>query len=223
MQVLVVHHARHSCIVTDVDRDAVLKLCSALADFCFERLQSFVFAAAGRPILWSYGSDGTPLTSQQVFTKSSGAMKVHRRGGSAKEWLCQILFLRVLSLDGTVGSTVLFAVAQKSVPLLVELGHTGISIQHVVFDTAVFSVMKRQFEQYGEVRTSERAATMEDPVQAQLLPLSQWHVATSCGLHDGHNALKWAIHSEMNPDVLKEVYISLESARNSYSLLVEHM
>ena len=239
MQALVVHHARHSCIVTDVDRDAVLKLCSALANFCFERLQSFVLAAAGRPILWSYGSDGTPLTSQQVFTKSSGAMKVHRRGGSAKEWLCQILFLRVLSLDGTVGSTVplliepwpvasktgpgLFAVAQKSVPLLVELGHTGISIQHGVFDRAVFSVMKRQFEQYGEVRTSERAATMEDPVQAQLLPLLQWHVATSCGLHDGHNALKWAIHSEMNPDVLKEVYISLESARNSYSLSVEHM
>ena len=104
MQALIVQHARHSSIVSDGDRDAVLKLCSVLADFCFERLQSFVLAAAGRPILWSYGSDGTPLTSQQVFTKTAGAMTVHRRGGSAKEWLCQHLFLRALSLDGMVGA-----------------------------------------------------------------------------------------------------------------------
>ena len=160
MQELVAKHAVHSSIVADGDRDAVLNLCSVLHGFRFERLQSFVVAAAGRPILWSYGSDGTPLTSQQVFTKTAGAMTVHRRGGSAKEWLCQLLFLRVLSLDGMVGSTVplliepwpvasktgpgLLAVAQKSVPLLVELGHTGIAIQHVVFDRAIFSVMKRQ-------------------------------------------------------------------------------
>lgn len=228
----------HSSRVADEDRDDVSRSVSILLSNMEHRLRAFVAGAHGRPLLMTYGADGTPLSSVQTFTKQLGHRRIRRRGGSAGDWLCHMAFFRFLESDLASKSTVVlfepwpladkvsetcFVVTMHSIKLLRELGHRGIAIHHTVFDRAVYSSLRRMSDQYVEVRVAEVAETLEEPDRT-MLPMLTWSVGSPCGIHDGHNSLKWALHGEFQDvDMLKEIHIALEAARNSYSLLVEHM
>ena len=52
------------------------------------------------------------------------------------------------------------------------------------------------------------------------------NLVVSCGCcnHDAHNSLKWALHFYFQDlTLLKDMWITIESVRNSYGLLHQHM
>ena len=48
-------------------------------------------------------------------------------------------------------------------------------------------------------------------------------LGTACGLHDGQNALKWAVAPYAKGSVLKDTHIVIEACRNTMSALVGHV
>ena len=56
------------------------------------------------------------------------------------------------------------------------------------------------------------------------LSLMEWTLSTACALHDLHNALKWAMHSEFNDaQLMKEVFIAYASVRNGFDEIQQHL
>ena len=58
----------------------------------------------------------------------------------------------------------------------------------------------------------------------RLMELTDWFVATGCSNHDCQNALKWSLAPFLeSAEVLKDLYIVVESLRNAFGLLVRHL
>eukprot|EP00972_Heterocapsa_arctica_P094526 13939545-Heterocapsa_arctica.AAC.1 len=57
-------YAQASLAMTDEERREVFKLAEVGKYFLHERAKSFVRSAAGRPLLYSYMSDGTPMLTK---------------------------------------------------------------------------------------------------------------------------------------------------------------
>ena len=66
---------------------------------------------------------------------------------------------------------------------------------------------------------------MASPSPEQGLPsLLEWILDTGCCVHDVHNGLKWGLFAyTTDPQLIKDIYIVIESLRNAYSLLYSHM
>ena len=55
-------------------------------------------------------------------------------------------------------------------------------------------------------------------------PLLDWAVGTGCALHDASKALQWALSPfVVDKDMMKDLYIVIESCRSSFDLLVEYL
>ena len=54
--------------------------------------------------------------------------------------------------------------------------------------------------------------------------LFEWVVASGCCNHDSHNALHWGMHQQfLNQDLMKDVYVAIESPRGTYDKLHLHL
>ena len=125
-----------------------------------------------------------------------------------------------MALTHGKGAWAIFAAGRDFFPTLVQLGHRGISVVHVVFDRALYAPLRRHFAQHLELSTAQVCASDSSSVQGDLLPLLQWFVSSGCGNHDVHNSLKWAFHAHFqNTGLLHDVFVVIESLRNSYTQL----
>ena len=118
--------------------------------------------AQGRPLLFSYGADSTPLPA--LLSKVTQSFEVagsvhHRQAGTAVDFLAQIGFLkaRTASGDTVIGclasppralsagksSWNCFTAQGEFFPHLRRLVPKGIIVQHCAFDRALFSAMER--------------------------------------------------------------------------------
>ena len=141
------------------------KLTEVVKGFMTNKAKALVKAAGGQPVLYTYGSDGTPLMTQMRVTapKLTGNGRVVRRAGKAVEYLVQRAFLKSTTPSGDPLRTVLcvdplplaqgktawheFTACQRFFPILRTLGHTGIIISHAVFDRAMHSAISRKLMQ----------------------------------------------------------------------------
>ena len=122
--------------------------------------KQLVSSAGENPVLFSYGSDGTPMLTRATFTSKapSGSTTV-RRAGHAVEFLLERAFLKTVDGSGAERTVALFkpptpmnngkgawqcfSAACGFFPTLKRLGHSGISITHYCFDRALFSSLEK--------------------------------------------------------------------------------
>jgi hypothetical protein len=57
----------------------------------------------------------------------------------------------------------------------------------------------------------------------EILYLLDWFVSTGCGLHDANNGLKWSASQAGSPEIHRDVFVIVESLRNSFSMLHSHL
>ena len=209
--------------------------------FLWAKARSLVTRAAGKAILYSYGSDGTPLLAQSTSVTSlgDGSRRV-RKAGHAVEFLMQKAFLTFRSHSGEKQVQCLFrdpvnlssgksawhsfTAACQFFPMLRVLGHTGITLSHYVFDRALYSALSRRMQQRHSLYY-QVTANQEDEGRTTLGELTDWVLSTGCATHDTHNSLKWALSSVVpDPgDTVKKLFIVVESLRNGYDLLLGHL
>ena len=232
-------YSQTSASVPKDDTNGVFKLCICLKDFLKQNARDLVQDAADLPVLCSYSSDGTPIRTTMRITAALGKGTRRREGKATHEYLMQLAFYRSLDLGGdsktavvmtgpvplTHGksSNAIFACGRSFFKTLREDGHQGIAIHHYSFDRAGYESLLRLFKGL-HATLAPTYGDAGNPGSATLLDLMEWVVGTPCALHDGHNALKWALHMYFkDPQLLKDIYIIFRSLRESYDLIVDHV
>ena len=110
------------------------------------------------------------------------------------------------------------------------MGHGGIAVQHYSFDRAMHSCLVRRFKQHHALLASAAGGSTSH-TEAQRLStdlwapaMLEWVVDTACVNHDCHNGLKWGLLEWLeNAELMKSVFITIESVRNGHSLLEEEL
>lgn len=234
---LVCRLARASLVLDHTDVNRVERLCEAAKRFLFERAAALVRKASGLPILRCYSSDATPGTSEERrrMTSSLDPMATaDRRGKSTKDYLMQICWFKTVTPAGVTLRTPVFRDGQplsqgKTMwhlwqamrefgPTLAELGHTGLSIEFFCADRGCYESMETKVRQQHSLMTP---SAVEVP---ELSKMKQLFCSAACALHDGQNALKWALYFWMgDTSLMKDLHIIIASLRNSYEDLAGHI
>ena len=116
----------------------------------------------------------------------------------------------------------IWARAKSFFPIMAEQGRVvGISIHHFCFDRAIQSALQRRLTAYVDSVVADVAKT-QTAARSALLPLTHWCVGFGCANHDSHNGLKWSMQAQFaNKDLVSNVFIGIESLRNSYFQLCD--
>ena len=230
-----------SKVLTREEASVCAKLCEVGKAYLWAKARSLVAKAAGKAVLYSYSSDGTPLLAQSTTVASldDGRRRV-RKAGHAVEFLMEKAFLTTKTHTGqklvqclfrdpvqlSSGKTAwhAFTAACQFFPMLRTLGHTGIAVSHYAFDRALYSTLARRMHQRHGLYYKVTAHEANDGL-VSFEELTDWVVTTGCASHDTHNALKWALSSVVPDaaDTVKKLFIVVESLRNSYDLLLGHL
>lgn len=235
----------HSAVWRSFDTKETLqdqRLCAVLSDFMKRSSLRLVRGLGGRPVLFSYGADGTPMHVRSHYVAKLGPhTKVRRSGGSGCEFLMQNAFFRTTDALGrpmakalleppvpmTEGKTAwnYFVAATRFFPHCGDAGHgQGIKIAHYTFDRAIFASVLRKLKGHHAL-VLERQAQGKGPMEAEILRWCDWVVGTGCACHDTHNSLAWGLKPHLsNPDEdLKDVFAVIAGLRGGYGQLVQHL
>ena len=228
-----------------IDKDAAAtsaKLCEVAKAYLVRKAKAAVAAAEARAILWTYGSDGTPMLCQTtITTQVQGQRTAVRKAGQAVEVLIERAFIKTTNAAGDLVMACLVSdptpltqgkpswchctAAQRFFPMIRTLGHKGIVVSHYCFDRAIYSAASRKTQQRQCLYYEAVGGPSPREGEVALQELQDWHVSTACAAHDAHSALKRGMHGVVADvaDVLKRLHIVIHSLRNAYNLLHYHL
>jgi hypothetical protein len=227
-----------------LSRDNVLqamKMAEVVKTTLRRKVRALLRSAAGRPVLFSYSSDGTPM-KVAVRVSSEGLVPnstLNRRGKTGVEFLLQRGWYKTIGPEGNVcmcalvtdpiplshgkGSWYLYTAAKQFAPLTQELGHEGICVTHYAFDRAVFGALTSKLFRRHEQQHEHQKATGRTKTGIPKHWLD-WAVRTGCAMHDAQNGLKWSlVPFTESSDVVRDLHIVIESLRNSFFVLHSHL
>ena len=221
---------------------ALNMLCAVVGDFMRTNARRMLRSLGGRPVLYSYGADGTPMHVRAQFASKTGQhTSIRRTGGAGCELLLQNGFFRTTDGLGrpmvkalleppvpmTLGKTAwnYFDAATRFFPHLGDAGHgPGIKIAHYTFDRAIYDSVLRKLKGHHALVLERQTKDMNEG-EAHLWHLCDWVVCTGCCCHDVHNSLAWALKPHLvNPEEeLKDIFAVIEGLRGGYNQLVQHL
>ena len=94
----------------------------------------------------------------------------------------------------------LFQAFRDFCPTLRSLRHSGLVVNHFVFDRTICSIMGRRINQhhclyYQLKHEGHEPGNLADSLEVDL----DWFVVQGCACHDIHNSLKWAMTEVEQP------------------------
>ena len=232
MEQLIKVFAKPSMSFDSNERVRLQKLCESIKRFLHDDMASFIASRAGEPMLLFYGADATPVTTTDVYVKPCGEQTVRRRGRALRELLVQRFF--AVACDGTCKVLLdePMPMGDKSAWTHTEAyrnlfgppragGHRSTLINHFVWDRAIWSACFRQAQQLHHVWAAE---VVDDVLPGPLAQRLTWLTSGACCCHDAHNALRWSLLQHVtDPQTLRGLFISIESLRNGFSLLMKNL
>ena len=223
--------------LTQAESQLAVNLSVLLHDFQRSLCKKFVQGARGLPMLMSYTVDPTSIALVATHTQKQKSSTVLRKGKVLHELLMQRLVLKRSGGDGSIPHMVIgypvvlsqgksarhiFQSAQKFLPLPGQWHHDGFLLVHVCADGALHSpladlMLAHQQARGHEQETAESGVAEVSASQQILL------VTCPCAAHVIQNSLKWSLPQFVNEDLLKDLHVTVESLRNSFSLLQSHL
>ena len=215
------------------------KVIEVTKQYLMRVLIAFVRNSNNAPILMTYSNDGTPATWQSRrrlrLRGKRATLHGHRHTG---ELLSQIVFLRSFDHRGKAKTAALmrepmelkhgkdtwalYSAMRSFCMSLRQMGHKGIAIQHVSFDRALYKPLARVHRQHHKLEAQQQGELY--PEEGDLLDLLQWCTSSACSLHDAHGSHRWGLSSlHADQDMLKGLYVSIQSIRNSMDYVYEHI
>ena len=104
---LIRQHAKAGLSLDKEGMAANAKVCEVIKEYQRQKCIDLVLTSGGRPCLYSYQSDGTPILGKITWTQGVGQKKRVRRGGHAMEFLIEKAFLRGWTASGDPRTAVL--------------------------------------------------------------------------------------------------------------------
>jgi len=216
------------------------RLCEIAKAFLKQRAIDLIHNARGSPVLAHYSCDGTPLSTKlRIRAGGAGGFSAHAEGRHTEEFLVQHCYYRSADALGKASTTVMirdplpltqgktsaaiFSAGKEFCQTVRQHGHTGVSVSHYTFDRGLYSALQRMYKQHHQLLAPQFSAPAEGK-DSNALSLLEWTLASPCGIHDCHNALKWSMHRHfLNTELMNDVFIVVASARNSFGLLLGHL
>ena len=202
------------------------------------KAQKMVQLAGNTPLLVSFSSDPSSLLLASTTKSSSSAGTVVRQGRVLVELLLQRTAYKHFQEDGLAvlhivpgpplpltqgkAATNLFQAACKMNPLVRQWGHEGIVIHHIVCDRAVHSALESLL--YGRLQAYYSDIYGPDlGARKGLWQMQELFCGTPCAAHASQNAIQWSLGPMSQGEVFHDLHIVIESLRNSFSFLREHI
>jgi hypothetical protein len=206
------------------------RLCSSSVTWLRQRALQWISKMSDEPVLMQCSADGTPISTRQIFQSSCDHMPVTRHGKQSAEYLVQRVFL--MGLDrrplpvfrdpvhmGNKTASVHMKAGMDLFPHPRELGHTGLLVDHRVYDRAVMSAMKKLWYRWS-LAHHQFTREVEGEAVAHRLWLTHWRSVVGCFGHDCHGGLRWGVfHLLSDKDVVRDSYIAVESLRNGFDVI----
>lgn len=221
-----------SVVVDGHDRRRVSQLCERLKEFLLDDARRLIEASDGRPVLYEYVGDATPLSLRFRNGATLDAVNtVHRSGRQTIELFCQAAFVRTVDGLGRplmrailrdprplAGKTALhqFVACREFFPKLQTIRSTGFSIHHYCWDRAIYSALRRFVLQDHALHWRSQRVSL-DPT-ARLQEAKTFVLFSGCALHDAQNSMSWAVsrHLVGGTTMVDDFFIVGESLRNSW-------
>ena len=223
-------------VVARDEVDEVHKLCEALKAYLVARGKALLASEPTRAVLFSYGSDATPLMTRKVFRQSHAGVTAARNLGKPEEFLIERGFIKLVTAGGDVrmvsicrdpvslaeGKTAwhMLMPMVRFFPMVQKLGHRGIVVSHYVFDRCAWSSLSRLARQRHDLFHASRAEEGVPEADVMLTRLKDWFVTSPCSNHDAQNALKWGMKSVgHDEEISKKLHVAVEALRNSFDAI----
>ena len=202
---------------------------------------AFVTACAGTPPACSTSSDGTPIAVKCTAVGEVPSGSLVRTGRESHEFLVShSLYRGHNQTSDELENRMIVNDAQpltwgKSTPAqfeamilgsksLRQLGHTGIAVEHYIWDSAGIGALSRQCKQWHSFMAECWGDESCAGTCADMLWLLEWIFVGPCAAHIAQTAFEWGLWSEFHDkDLLRDAYITIEALRNSFDLLVRHL
>ena len=232
-------YASASKVCMPPEQRKCLKAVEVVKSFMKATGVNFVRDSKGKPLLMTYGNDGTPIKICHRVPIDLPTGRIWRKGAAGADFLVEKGFLKRFGGDGghvvrgllrdcrdcTTGKTAwhTFGAMREFFPFLRELGHDCIAIQHTCFDRAQWSALTRR------TRAFLNQIDADDPICKTeihaILKLTHWYVSSGCGTHDCQNGLKKGCIEPLDDPIAtsRNVFIAVEGLTNSFDLLHRHM
>ena len=230
-------YARAQKVLTRSEAEHCAQLCNAAWVLMLQNAKELVLEAGDSPVLYTYGSDATPIIATTTVQFKVGDLVHSRRAGHPEEYLVQRGFVKCygpgeqVSVRGlfkppvplTEGKSAwhAFTAMTELFPMIRRVPFKGLIVSHYTFDRALFSSLERKARQRHQLYYERQADGPERSGAAALAELTDWVVSTPCACHDAHNALKWALHpfAAEEPDTVSHLHVCVQALRNGFSLL----
>jgi hypothetical protein len=202
-------------------------------------VQELIQESSGGALLSSKSADGTPISvrlqhrltlpSSRSFTRSGREcveyllMNQFFRGRFPSGAVTRVLLQDPVKLCYGKGADAIFQSCLQNWKSLRQLGHSGISIEHYCYDRCGIDAHERLWRQWHAMKACsfDHLATN---VPVEILRLTEFILVTPCAAHDAQSAFRWGMRDSLtDKDLLRDVYVSIESLRNSMDLLVRHI
>ena len=227
---------KSSGVLSKTDGAEVGAVCEAAKDMLLSKARALVESSAGMPLLSSKSCDGTPIRAtvyNRTKLPSGKAVKSHGKKGveilvsneflryedPADGWQTACILSEPVPLKGKTVPEILSA-ARVTWKTLRHLGARGCTLEHYVWDRAGIESLERQCRAWHEHQPLPENTTYDKEDWERM----EIRVVTPCALHDSHNAFRWAFLEEVKDrSLMRDLYVSVESLRNSADLLSSHM
>ena len=223
--------------LTPEDAQASLKLSLLLYDLQLHLCRQYVQAQSGPPLLISYTVDPTSIALTTSHSAKEQGQSVTRRGKELQELLMQRLVFKSAGTEMPIpkilvgyplalsrGKTAqhIFSSASAFVPHPRDWHHQGFSIVHICADGALLSALSSLMEARKNLYHSPEGGHVPED-ERELADLQSLFVTSPCAAHGIQNSLKWAVAPHCSAETLKALHITIESLRNSFTLLHNHL
>jgi hypothetical protein len=211
------------------------RLAWVLQTFLYGRINSTLEMSPQLPRLISYQSDATSFLTRVTFTGKLGETPLRREGKELTEFLIERIYVKVFHPSLELSAIYIsaprpmgagkrfgtFSAASDALPVGRRFGH-GIVIVHTSFDRAVHDGLSHALEARENVLYQDgmHCGPFVETGWGELL---QWAVNTPCPYHDCHGAFRKAVEPHASKDKLKDLHVSIESLRNSFSMIAREV
>ena len=186
-----------------------------------------VEARSTLPILVQYSSDCTLSRVRQYYKKAAGGKSLKRSSQGAVEFLVHHLLVSSYNSSGALEHVIIpgepiglthgktmtcLAACWVQFPLMAafQSEYGRIRVRFQVYDRGVSQGLVSAISGYWMSKCL--ASSTEDDFVAMSAELFEWHVASSCAIHDATNALKWGhFLSFGDTELVQNIYIGITS------------
>ena len=224
-----------STVFDDADTRAAAIWACALEQDGLDRISNLTYRWPTNPVLNAYSSDGSSFLVRAQVDHAGPVDNIQRRGRLLQEYLSQRVLIKAqnpahggmdmetympMPLPMNDGKTAEnhFVAATRFWPHIQDPDAERIVVNHTCFDRAIQSSLSRLLTQEMDAWFDPEIGPQRN-ADSYLAALKSWNTHVGCVAHDISGGLRWGQMHMMFPTVTKDLYVSVESCRNTFAQL----